>query len=215
MAGQYVVPLICILGACVSFLRRRKRQHLFETATAPNGGAGVVSGLTWREFELLVGEGFGLQGYQVTQLGGAGPDGGVDLRLRRDKETFLVQCKQWRAQRVGVEIVRELYGVMAAEGAAGGFVVTSGRFTSEAEAFAAGRNIRLLDGDRLERLLQQARASAGVKVPHTDTADPSSAAAPACPKCNSVMVLRTARKGANAGSEFWGCSRFPVCRGTR
>ena len=38
---------------------------------------------------------------------------------------------------------------------------------------------------------------------------------PTCPKCNSDMVLRTARKGPNAGSQFWGCPRFPACRGTR
>ena len=26
------------------------------------------------------------------------------------------------------------------------------------------------------------------------------------------MVLRTARKGRYAGSQFWGCSRFPECK---
>ena len=36
-----------------------------------------------------------------------------------------------------------------------------------------------------------------------------------CPVCNSLMVLRTARKGRNAGNQFWGCSRFPACRATR
>jgi len=34
-----------------------------------------------------------------------------------------------------------------------------------------------------------------------------------CPKCGAPLVLRTAKKGANAGNEFWGCSRFPKCRG--
>lgn len=29
------------------------------------------------------------------------------------------------------------------------------------------------------------------------------------------MVLRLARRGRNAGNEFWGCSTFPTCRGTR
>jgi restriction system protein len=37
---------------------------------------------------------------------------------------------------VGVDVVRQLYGLMAAHGATGGFVVTSGRFTDEATAFA-------------------------------------------------------------------------------
>lgn len=35
-----------------------------------------------------------------------------------------------------------------------------------------------------------------------------------CPKCGSPMVLRRAKKGANAGSRFWGCSNFPGCRET-
>ncbi len=35
-----------------------------------------------------------------------------------------------------------------------------------------------------------------------------------CSKCGSEMVLRTAKKGANAGDQFWGCSRFPKCRTT-
>ena len=37
---------------------------------------------------------------------------------------------------------------------------------------------------------------------------------PDCPKCDRPMVRRTARRGANAGREFWGCSEFPRCRGT-
>ncbi|WFC12633.1 NERD domain-containing protein [Aeromonas salmonicida] len=35
---------------------------------------------------------------------------------------------------------------------------------------------------------------------------------PACPKCGSHMVLRTATRGENKGSQFWGCSGFPKCR---
>ncbi|GAB5415753.1 MAG: NERD domain-containing protein [Congregibacter sp.] len=36
---------------------------------------------------------------------------------------------------------------------------------------------------------------------------------PRCPKCSSTMVLRTARKGRNAGKTFWGCTTYPACRG--
>jgi hypothetical protein len=38
-------------------------------------------------------------------------------------------------------------------------------------------------------------------------------AAPSCPKCNSTMVQRRANSGPNAGEEFWGCSKYPRCRG--
>lgn len=33
-----------------------------------------------------------------------------------------------------------------------------------------------------------------------------------CPRCGKKMVLRTAKKGENAGKQFWGCSGFPKCR---
>jgi restriction system protein len=38
---------------------------------------------------------------------------------------------------------------------------------------------------------------------------------PTCPLCGKPMAVRTARKGQNAGSQFWGCSGYPVCKGTR
>lgn len=33
-----------------------------------------------------------------------------------------------------------------------------------------------------------------------------------CPRCGNELVLRTAKKGENAGKQFWGCSAFPKCR---
>jgi len=38
---------------------------------------------------------------------------------------------------------------------------------------------------------------------------------PICPKCGKPMVIRVARKGTGAGSEFWGCPNFPSCRVTK
>jgi len=40
------------------------------------------------------------------------------------------------------------------------------------------------------------------------------ASAPNCVVCGKAMVLRTARKGARTGSQFWGCSGYPECRAT-
>jgi four helix bundle suffix protein len=39
--------------------------------------------------------------------------------------------------------------------------------------------------------------------------------APSCPLCAKPMLLRTALKGDHAGSQFWGCSTYPACKGTR
>jgi four helix bundle suffix protein len=51
----------------------------------------------------------------------------------------------------------------------------------------------------------------------TDQADQSDRAQtdPACPTCGKPMVLRTARQGKQSGSQFWGCSGYPECRGMR
>jgi restriction system protein len=216
-AGQYFVPILCLAGAAMSAYRRHQRQTLVATVGSSKA-ADALDGISWQEFEILVGEAFRLQGYQVAETGGAGPDGGVDLVLRKGGEKFLVQCKQWKAFTVGVTIVRELYGVMAANGAAGGFVVTSGRFTDEAKTFAQGRNVTLMDGPALLKLIQQAKAArmAGSKDPSTPMpARPKAVIQPLCPSCSKPMVRRTARKGGAAGNTFWGCVDFPACRGTR
>ena len=38
---------------------------------------------------------------------------------------------------------------------------------------------------------------------------------PLCPKCGKPMIKRIAKKGKNAGNEFWSCSSYPECDGTR
>lgn len=229
--GQYVLPVICLAGAAMSAWRRKERQRLVVDVTQSKA-SDALHGMSWSEFEVLVGEGFRLQGYRVVETGGGGADGGVDLVLTRPGknggEKFLVQCKQWRAFKVGVDVVRELYGVMAACGATGGFVVTSGRFTEDAIKFASGRNVALVDGPRLQVLLRQAQAGtsrspappapARSARPAADSLVQSNLAelqATNCPLCGKTMVRRTAKRGANAGGEFWGCTGYPVCSGTR
>lgn len=36
---------------------------------------------------------------------------------------------------------------------------------------------------------------------------------PDCPRCSNQMVRRMAKSGENAGKKFWGCTKFPACRG--
>lgn len=210
--AQYAVPVIFGVGAGVAFFRARKGRHLMEMASG-HQAMQAISGMSWREFEQLVAEGFRVRGYTVHDMGGQGPDGGVDLVLSKGSERYLVQCKQWRATKVGVVVVRELYGVMAAEGAAGGFVVTSGSFTEDAEAFASGRNIKLLAGAELRQLIASAKSTTALvpSLPATVTAAKWTSV---CPRCGAEMKVREAKKGPSAGSKFLGCSKYPACRGT-
>lgn len=155
MVGQYAVPLMFVAAGALSAVGRMQRRKLVEDSKQAQDAA-AIDGMSWQRFEMLVGEGFRQRGFTVEETGAGGADGGVDLVLRKPgtngAETFLVQCKQWRAYRVGASVVRELYGAMAACGAAGGFVVTSGRFTEQAVQFASGRNGELIDGAGLRAL---------------------------------------------------------------
>jgi restriction system protein len=219
MAGvaQYLVPLLCFAGAGISAYRRFHRHSLI-TGVAKSGAADALDSMSWREFELLVGEALRLEGYRVSETGGGGADGGVDLVLRKGSEKFLVQCKQWKAQTVGVNVVRELYGVMAAKGATGGFVITSGRFTEDAKSFANGRNLNLVDGPTLFEWIKKAKSSGASSTLRPVTpapAAPTQNTSPPCPVCAKPMVQRTAKRGGSAGAAFWGCSSCPTCRGTR
>ena len=48
-----------------------------------------------------------------------------------------------------------------------------------------------------------------------DAAHAAAGDAPACPKCGKPMRKRMAKRGENAGNEFWSCSGWPDCTGTR
>lgn len=213
-AGQFVLPIAFLAGAMASVIGRRKREKLLEE-TAENAETDALNGMSWQEFEMLVGEAYRRQGFSVRETGGGGADGGVDLVLTKNGQTVLVQCKQWKTFKVGVKTVRELYGVMAAQKAQGGVVVSSGVFTQEAKDFAVGKNIALIDGETLRRVIESVRttpqptSSAEASQVQPDTTDVT----PTCPKCGAAMVKRTAKQGKNAGRSFWGCSTYPGCRG--
>jgi restriction system protein len=211
---QYIVPVAFLAGALASAFGRRKRSALHERAATE--GLSAVGTMTWREFELFIGEAFRRRGFSVDERGGVRADGGVDLVLAKKGERHVVQCKHWRATKVPVAIIRELYGVMAAQGAVGGFVVTAGDFTREARDFATGRNIELIDGGSLAAMLREVSGPVrSTSANATQKQVRQSDAPPSCPKCGQAMVKRIARQGANAGSAFWGCNSFPACRGIR
>ena len=70
-AGQYIAPLICLGGAGLSAWRRSQRKRLVNDV-AQTQGADALNGMRWQEFEMLVGESFRLQGFQVVETGGGG-----------------------------------------------------------------------------------------------------------------------------------------------
>jgi four helix bundle suffix protein len=68
---------------------------------------------------------------------------------------------------------------------------------------------------RLEerRRQQETRSDQTNQTDRTDRSDRSDKKL-TCAVCGKAMMLRTARKGNRAGSQFWGCSGYPECRET-
>jgi len=174
--------------------------------------------MSWREFELLVGEAFRRRGYQVEETGLSGADGGIDLILHKSGRTELVQCKQWRTRQVKVPVVREMWGLVAHHKADGVKIVCVGEFTRDAADFAAGKPIELFNGKRLLELVRDVQVpeatATPIRPPRTDptfTAQ-STPSQQTCPTCDATMVLRTNR---STGAGFFGCTNYPRCKGTR
>jgi restriction system protein len=148
------------------------------------------------EFDQLLVAGFRRWGFGVAEKRPA--EAPVDYVLRRGKDTYLVHCKQMLAKSVSADALRALDEAMTASGAAGGYCLTTGAFTPEAEAFARERKIVLLDGPRLAEMLRKARDDVRAE--------------PNCPQCGKRMVKRFAKQGTYAGQMIWGCPRFPDCK---
>ena len=219
----WLVLAACTMAAVVSFLHARQRRRLLDTCA----GLDSIAALGWRDFERLVGEAFRRQRYRVEETGLGGADGGIDLILSRGGRRTLVQCKQWRRRQVPVNVVREMYGLLAHHGAHAVRIAALGGFTRDAARFAAGKPIELIDGPALLALIRSVQAGEGEAQPAASSAPPPAnvriepvlhapsapdTSTPECPRCGAAMVERT---NSTTSARFWGCPRYPGCRGTR
>ena len=204
------VALIFLLPAAMSAWnaffdgRQLDRQQSLES----------IRNLTWKQFEELVAEAYRRRGFAV-RVTPDGADGGVDLIVSREGRTYLVQCKHWKTAKVGVTVVREMLGLVTAHRATGAVILTTGAFTQEAEAFSVGQPVELLDGSQVFAFVREAQAARRGAVQTAPVGVAQTAGAEACPQCGSPLVRRRAKRGPNAGGEFWGCSSFPQCKYTR
>lgn len=213
MLAPWVAGLVLFVWLA-SLVQKQKRRALLASAKSIE----KIRSLSWREFELLVGEFYRRKGYMVEERGGPEPDGGVDVVLRKEGETVLVQCKHWKDSKVGVRPVRELRGVITHLGATRGILIASGQYTDEARRFAESNGIDLVNGDALAAMIAAVQGEKPIQNPipvETPQRREEPASAPVCPRCGAPMVLRTARTGKNAGSQFYGCTQYPGCRGVR
>ena len=216
--------LLTLVGTGFYFFKRHRelagaRPPIASiSAVAPDllGSLPGLDTLRADQFELLVAELLRREGYTVELSAALSSDDGVDLTLRRDSETILVQCKHWKTAQVGEGELREFYRAMAASGAPRGIFVTLGEFTAEARQFAGGEGIELLDGAAVgKNIATLARPGEDLChlpewleefVAHARIFDPD------CPVCQGTMLIRHNRA---SGAPSWSCRSYPRCPGRR
>jgi restriction system protein len=208
--APFVALFFFFFGGLSAFHHRRSRRLVDQQPSLES-----LKSLLWKEFEWMVAEAYRRQGYAVEESLGGGPDGGIDLTLRKAGRTILVQCKRWKTGSVGAPVIREMFGILTDQGADEVIVVASGIFTREAMQFAQGKPIQLVEGPALLELLSTVQRKSAGRDDSRSEKFVNSENPPTCPKCGLTMVERVARRGKNAGNRFYGCSQYPKCKETQ
>lgn len=161
----------------------------------------ALAEIDWYQFEKFCAALLQADHFSVARKGGAQPDGGVDLIVEKAGSRALIQCKHWRTWQVQERVVREMLGSMSHFGVRQGAIYTLKGWTQPAAQFAALHDITLVNGDELAQ-------SAMAQLGHSMLDELLRSGVHHCPKCEAIMIERSGAFG-----KFWGCSRYPACRG--
>lgn len=109
----------------------------------------TVRGMSWSDFSSAMEDAFRRDGYAVNRLAGAA----ADFEITKAGRVSLVGCKRWKVARAGVDPLRELYAAKREREAHECIFVATGEISDTALAFAGEKNIRLVHGAELAKLL--------------------------------------------------------------
>ena len=109
----------------------------------------ALRALSWEEFSAALEDAYRRDGFDASRLNVAG----ADLELTRAARVTVVGCKRWKVARTGIEPLKELDAARRAREAHECIYVAAGEITENARAFAAEKNIRLLHGAELAKLV--------------------------------------------------------------
>lgn len=206
--GTFIIVAVILFPVAIYILYvKRKKWIFFESKNSLE----VIRNLTPSQFEDFVCHLFDKLGYATERVGGPN-DGGIDVIAIKNGISHYIQCKKFITQQVSVGAMRDFYGAIVDRlSNAKAFFITTNVFTMEAENFAMGKPIELIDGKKLMEYVKLA----GLEKTVLTRPVFGSSVVEKCPRCGGQLVLRTAHKGPNAGRNFYGCSKYPVCKFTK
>jgi HJR/Mrr/RecB family endonuclease len=145
---QSLVQVESLLNA--GLIERAPKDSKIQTAIAKRND-GI-------EFEEKIRRLLSAMGLKTTTTRVTG-DGGIDVLAYSESPVFagkyIVQCKDWATTSVGEPVIRDLFGVVMAESANKGILITTGQITASARRFAEGKQLELIDGNDLQSLLRR------------------------------------------------------------
>jgi restriction system protein len=151
--AAFLVPPTFAVAAAAPFLLIGSvavwRQLRAPSAARIERTLGAVRAMSWSDFADALEDAFRRDGYAVSRLDGAA----ADFEMTKAGRTSLVGCKRWKAARTGIEPLRDLDAARRAREAHECIYVATGEFTDGARTFATDRNIRVLHGAELAKLL--------------------------------------------------------------
>ncbi len=135
ITDSLILPETEILTIARPQIRLMENQIISNLKKEPTS----IHQLKPREFEELLADLLNDMGYEITLTPSTG-DGGKDIIAEMETELgktmCLVEAKKYRSDRkVGVELVRTLYGTVCHHNATSGMLVTTSSFTTGAQSF--------------------------------------------------------------------------------
>lgn len=144
-AGIFAAIPFFLIGGIAAW-----KQLRVPSAARVAAALDAVRVMSWTAFSDVLEDAFRRDGYGVRRIEAAG----ADLEITKQGRVTLVGCKRWKAARAGIEPLRDLHAAMAARGAHECLYVSAGELSEQARAFAAEKEIRLLEGAALALLLR-------------------------------------------------------------
>ncbi len=155
--------------------------------------------MDWKKLQELVTVMLTRAGFQ-TEIAYVRPDAAFALTVmhpsKGTRTDAFVQCPPWGNLSVDLNMVKELFNAVLAEGASRGIFITPGEFSDEARTFAAMRPLELIDGQSMLRSLL--KMGEDEQEYYLKMATIGQYTVPSCPACSTRMELRedtTAEEG--------------------
>lgn len=193
----FLLGLVLIVFVITRAIKARKIAQAMATDNYDS-----MSGEKFEEFCADILRGNGYTNVEVTKASG---DHGIDVLAYKDSVKYAIQCKRY-SKPVGNKAVQEAYSGKDIYKADVAVVMSNMDFTPQAIEDARKLNVELWNRDKIYSLQKKG---------NVEISEPSEENNLTCPNCGGTLVLRTAKKGANTGSQFYGCSNYPKCKYTK